>query len=425
MTRMSALAAVLTILAATQVDAATAPPVDRCTLSNFWRDTYRPAPAFPGQTLAPAPAMPSQFRVDVLAKGLVQPWALAFLPDGRMLVTERPGRMRIVSGDGTLSVPLEGLPPIKTVAGEGLHDVLLDRQFATNRIVYFTYFAPLADGVLTGELPAWRAWIELPAGEHEAKPYGYSRLARARLSADATRLEDVQVILDGANRRIIQTDDGRLFVLGAAPVGGLQAVDDEPQRPGNTYGKVLRINADGSIPQDNPWVGKQGVRPEIFALGQRDQEGGTLHPVTGELWTVEHGPRGGDELNVVRPGRNYGFPLISYGRNYSADLISGGKTAQEGLEQPVYFWTPSIAPSGLLFYTGVLFPDWRNSLFVGGLGSKRLVRLELSGERVVAEEPLLVDRCRRIRDVRQGPEGALYVLTAEDDGELLRITPLN
>ena len=186
---------------------------------------------------------------------------------------------------------------------------------------------------------------------------------------------------------------------------------------------MLRINADGSIPEDNPWVGKPGTRPEIFAIGQRDQEGGALHPRTGELWTVEHGPRGGDELNIVRRGRNYGFPLISYGRNYSGDPILNGKTAQEGLEQPVYFWTPSIAPSGLLFYTGTLFPQWRNSVFVGGMAGKRLVRLELSGERVVAEEPLLVDRCRRIRDVRQGPEGALYVLTEEEDGELLRITP--
>ncbi len=398
-------------------------PVDRCTMSRFWSDTYRPAPAFPNQTRAPAPTKSSEFKVDVLAAGLVHPWSLAFLPDGRMLVTERPGRMRIVSRDGTLSPPIEGLPPIKLVAGEGLHDVLLDREFAQNRIVYFTYFAPLADGVLKGEAPAWQAWLELPAGEHEAKTYGYPRLARARLSEDATRLEDVKVILEGADRRIVQLADGSLLVLGAAPAGGLQPVDDEPQRLGNTYGKVLRINADGSIPQDNPWVGKPGTRPEIFALGQRDQEGGALHPRTGELWTVEHGPRGGDELNIVRRGRNYGFPLISYGRNYSGDPIFEGKTVQEGLEQPVYFWTPSIAPSGLLFYTGNLFPEWRNSLFVGGLGSKRLVRLELSGERVVSEEPLLVDRCRRIRDVRQGPDDALYVLTEEQDGELLRITP--
>ena len=424
MMRILAVASALTILSAAEAAApAASPPVDRCVMSRFWSDTYRPTPAFPNQTRAPAPTKPSQFKVKVLANGLVHPWSLAFLPDGRMLVTERPGRMRIVSQDGKLSPPIQGLPPIKVVAGEGLHDVLLDRQFATNRFVYFTYFAPLADGVLKGEQPAWQAWIEMPAGEHEAKEYGYSRLARARLSADGTRLEDVKVLLDGADRRVIQLADGKLLVLGAAPVGGLQAVDDEPQHLENPYGKVLRINADGSIPEDNPWVGKPGTRPEIFAIGPRDQEGGALHPRTGDLWTVEHGPRGGDELNIVRRGRNYGFPLISYGRNYSGDPILNGKTAQEGLEQPVYFWTPSIAPSGLLFYTGTLFPQWRNSVFVGGMAGKRLVRLELSGERVVAEEPLLVDRCRRIRDVRQGPEGALYVLTEEEDGELLRITP--
>jgi glucose/arabinose dehydrogenase len=419
---IQALAAAVAIL---QASAATTPPapVDRCALSQFSTDTYRPTPAFPNQTRAPAPSRPSAYKVSVVAGGLVHPWSLAFLPDGRMLVTERPGRMRIVGKDGALSEPIQGLPPIKLVAGEGLHDVMLDRDFAHNRLIYFTYFAPLDDGVLKGEQPAWLAWLALPAGEHETKALGHARLARARLSDDGKRLEQVKVLLDGADRRIVQTADGKLLVLGAAPAGGLQDVDDEPQRLGNTYGKVLRINADGSVPADNPWSGKPGVRPEIFAFGQRDQEGGTLNPRTGELWTVEHGPRGGDELNIVRRGGNYGFPVISYGRNYSAGPIFAGKTAQEGLEQPVYFWTPSIAPSGLLFYTGKLFPAWRNSVFVGAMGGKRLVRLELSGDRVTAEEPLLVDRCRRIRDVRQGPEGALYVLTEEQDGELLRITP--
>jgi glucose/arabinose dehydrogenase len=397
--------------------------VDRCVMSRFWSDTYRPDPAFPSQTRAPTPARPSIYLVDVLASGLVHPWALAFLPDGRMLVTERPGRMRIIDTTGTLSEPIQGLPSIKVVAGEGLHDVLLDRNFKRNRILYFTYFAPLADGNLKGEQSQWLSWLALPAGEHETKAYGYPRLARARLSDDEKWLEDVRVLLTGADRRVVQSADGKLFVLGAAPAGGLQPVDDEPQRLDNTYGKVLRINADGSVPKDNPWDGKPGVRPEIFAYGQRDQEGAALNPRTGELWTVEHGPRGGDELNIIRRGRNYGFPIISYGRNYSGDAIFSGKTQLAGLEQPRYFWTPSIAPSGLLFYTGKLFPMWRGSVFVGGLSSKRLVRLQMNGDRVVAEEPLLVERCRRIRDVRQGPEGALYVLTEEEDGEILRITP--
>ena len=422
------MASAMTMLAAAESALPPLPP-DRCAMSRFWSDTYQPTPAFANQSRAPVPKISSPYQVDVLASGLEHPWSLAFLPDGRMLVTERAGRMRIIAHNKILSPPLAGLPPIKVVAGEGLHDVLLDREFAKNRIVYFTYFAPLADGVLQGESSAWQAWLELPAGEHEAKTYGYPRLAQARLSDDAMRLEDVRVILDGANRRIVQLPDSTLLVLGATPAGGFQPVDDEPQRLGNTYGKVLRINTDGSIPHDNPWMGnavtgQSGARPELFALGLRDPEGGALHPRSGELWTVEHGPRGGDELNIVRRGRNYGFPLISYGRNYSGDPIFAGNTAQQGLEQPVYFWTPSIAPSGLMFYTGTLFPEWRGSLFVGGLSSKRLVRLELDGDRVVTEEPLLVDRCRRIRDVRQGPDGAVYVLTDEQDGELLRLSKL-
>jgi glucose/arabinose dehydrogenase len=185
----------------------------------------------------------------------------------------------------------------------------------------------------------------------------------------------------------------------------------------------LRIKPDGSIPRNNPFAGREGVRPEIFAYGLRDMEGATLNPRTGLLWTVEHGPRGGDEINIIRAGKNYGFPLISYGREYSGDLINGGKTADTGLEQPVYYWTPSIAPSGLLFYTGKLFPAWTHSLFVGAMAGKRLIRLELDGDRVIAEEPLLVDRGKRIRDIRQGPDGAVYVLTAEPAGELLKLTP--
>lgn len=413
--------------AASAPQAPSAPPVaavrDRCGLSRFWSDDYRPVPSYQAQTRAPEPPHASRFTVQVVATGLVHPWSLAFLPDGRMLVTERAGQMRVVSANGVLSAPVQGLPPIEVVAGEGLHDVLLDRDFAHNRILYFTYFAPLSQGSSGPSAQAWLDWIALPAGQHEAKAYGHAVLARARLSEDATRLTDVVVILDGADRRIVQSKDGTLFVLAAAPAGGFAPVDDEPQRLSNTYGKVLHINADGSIPRNNPWRGSLDARPELFAIGQRDQEGATLHPRTGELWTVEHGPRGGDELNIVRRGRNYGFPIVSYGRNYDGTAIFGGRTTLKGMEQPVYFWTPSIAPSGLLFYTGKLFPEWRHSLFVGGLSSKRLVRLELSGTRVVSEEPMLVERCRRIRDVRQGPDGAVYVLTEEEDGELLRIVP--
>jgi len=385
-------------------------------------DDYTPTPAFANQTRAPAPRTPSSFQAQVLADGLVQPWSLAFLPDGRMLVTERPGRLRIISPDGTKSPPIEGLPPIKTIAAEGLHDVLPDRDFARNRTIYFSYYAPRPNDE-PATVQAWIEWLKLPAGEHEKQPFGFERVAKARLSRDERRLEDVQVILEGGNRRLAFARDGSLMVAAAPPAGGGIPVDDEPQRLSNTYGKVLRIERDGSVPRNNPFVGKAGVRPEIYAYGLRDIEGAAIHPRTGTLWTVEHGPRGGDELNIVRAGRNYGFPLISYGREYSGELIHEGRTAQQGLEQPVYYWTPSIAPSGLLFYTGNLFPEWQRSVFVGALAGKRLIRLELERDRVIAEEALLVERGKRIRDVRQGPDGALYVLTAEAAGELLKLIP--
>ncbi|MEJ1966639.1 MAG: PQQ-dependent sugar dehydrogenase [Gammaproteobacteria bacterium] len=402
------------------------PPAAAVSSASSWRNAaageYTPTPAFPNQTRAPPPATPSRFQVRVLTAGLVQPWSLAFLPDGRMLVTERPGRLRIISPDGVQSPPIDGLPPIKTIAAEGLHDVLLDPDFARNRTLYFTYYAPRPNDE-PPTLEAWTDWLKLPAGEHEKQPFGFERVAKARLSSDERRLEDVKVILQGGDRRLVFARDGALLVAAAPPAGGGIPVDLEPQRLGNTYGKVLRIKPDGAVPRNNPFVGRKDVRPEIFAYGLRDVEGAALDPRMGDLWTVEHGPRGGDELNLVRAGRNYGFPLISYGREYSGDLINGGKTAQSGLEQPVYFWTPSIAPSGLLFYTGDLFPNWKRSVFVGAMAGKRLIRLELEGNRVTAEEPLLVERGKRIRDIRQGPDGAVYVLTAEAAGELLKLTP--
>jgi aldose sugar dehydrogenase len=385
-------------------------------------DDYQPTPAFPNQTRAPAPERASSFDVEVITAGLAQPWSLVFLPDGNMLVTERAGRMRTISRDGKVSEPVSNVPVVKAIAAEGLHDLVLHPEFARNRLLYFTYYAPLPnDSPPTAQ--GWADWVKRPAGTHESAPYGYERLARARLSRDQRSLEEVQTIFQGANRRIVFARDGKLFVTAAPPAGGGMPVDDEPQILKNLYGKVVRIDRDGQAPKDNPFAGQPDVRPEIYAYGLRDMEGATLHPETRELWTVEHGPRGGDEVNIIRPGRNYGFPRISYGREYSGALIHEGRTAQAGMEQPVYYWTPSIAPSGLLFYTGKLFPEWRNNLFVGAMAGKRLIRLVLNGERVVAEEPLLADRGKRIRDVKQGPDGAVYVLTAENNAELLRLTP--
>jgi glucose/arabinose dehydrogenase/polyisoprenoid-binding protein YceI len=402
-------------------------PARQCSYGPYWADTFRPAPAFPGQTRAPAPQTPSRIKVETVATGLERAWSLAFLPDGRMLVTERPGRLRIVDKDGTLGAPIEGLPPIKAIANTGLYDVALDPDFARNRTLYFGYFAPAPGETAAVETSRvrWTEWTHLPHEEREKHRIGMHQIARARLSRDERRLEDVRPLVEGAglDGRIVVARDGRLLITAGTVAAGDRDVDDLPQRRDVTYGKVLRVSRDGAVPPDNPFLGVPGVRPELYAYGIRDPQGAAINPATGDLWIVEHGPRGGDEVNIVRAGRNYGFPTISYGREYSGQRINGGKTAEPGLEQPVYFWTPSIAPSGLLFYTGSLFPEWRGNLFVGAMAGKRLARLVLDGATVVAEEHLLVDTCDEIRDVRQGPDGALYLLTKGPASKLLRLTP--
>jgi glucose/arabinose dehydrogenase len=374
-----------------------------CERSRFAGDSYFPEPAFAGQTRAPA-AAPSAFAVEVLASGLNHPWSLAFLPEGGMLVTERPGSMRIVGADGQVSEPIAGVPEVVQASLSGLTDVLLDPGFEENRTLYFNY-------------------TTLAAGETEPGQNARSvgRTMRARLSAAGDGLEEAMLLREGTSptRRLVFAPDGTLFVTsGTGIVSG-----PEPRALDRDPGKVLRVNADGSTPADNPWRGEEGALPELYSIGHRDPEGAALDP-SGALWTVEHGPRGGDELNRIRPGADYGHGHVSYGREYDEKLINDGATAEDEIEQPVYFWTPSIGPSGLLFYTGDLFPDWRGDVFLGSMPMKHLVRLDFEDGRVIAEEKLLWDLCARIRDVRQGPDGALYVLTDEDDGKLLRIAPM-
>jgi len=398
-----------------------------------------PAPAFPGQTDAAAPAKPSPpFDTQVIADGLTGAWAMAFLPDGNFLITQNAGTMRIVRRDGIVSGPLAGVPDVKVVAAQGLHDVVLDPQFASNRLLYFTYFAPPK-----GEAPAtWpieyfyeRVWTK-PLAERRTMQLGAERVARARLSDDNRVLENVEVLAEGAERRIVIARDGTLLVTGADRFrfydSDLDGVDhdftDNPDVRRNFSGRVLRINRDGSIPKDNPWLGRATVLAETYAHGFKDPEGAALHPQTGELWMIDHGPQGGDEVNIVRPGKDYGWPDVSYGRQYDARQTDGrknvpvgsGKTAMTGVEQPIYYWVPSIAPSGMAFYTGDLFPAWKGDLFIGAMAGQHLVRLVLKGERVVAEERLLADRKQRIREVRQGPDGALYVFMG---AQLVRLAP--
>jgi aldose sugar dehydrogenase len=374
-------------------------------------DGYAPVPEWAGQTRAPKPAITVPYDVDTVATGIINGFAFHFLPDRRILVTERPGRLRIIDANGRVSQPLAGLPTIFSGGPQGLFEAIPDRAFANNRVIFFTFTARPAGDTAT---PAPRL-------------AGHLMVARARLAADDSKLEDVKVLLDaeGIGGRVIQAPDATLLITSSIPAGvGINSEDwPQPQQLDSLMGKVLRINTDGSIPGDNPFVGREGARPEIYALGIRDDQGVAIHPRTGQLWVSEHGPRGGDEINAIAKGKNYGFPVIGYGRDYNGKAINGDRTAQAGMEQPVYFWTPDIAPAGISFYTGKLFPRWQQSLFVGALAGKHLVRLVLNGERVTAEERLLTELDSRIRDVQQGPDGALYVMTDRDGGRIVRLVP--
>jgi glucose/arabinose dehydrogenase len=402
---------------------------------------YKPKPAFPGQTEAPAPSKPSEpFTIQTITNRLSNPWSLAFLPDGNFLVTEGAGSMRIVRPDGVVSAPIAGVPGVKVVAAQGLHDVLLDPDFAKNRLIYITYFAPPR-----GEDPAmWpneffydQVWTKSLA-ERRAMNLGMERVGRARLSDDNKRLENFRVLIDGGGeRRIVLAPDGTLLVTGAdrfrfydSDLDGVEHdFTDNPDIRRNFSGRVIRINRDGSIPKDNPWLNRATVLPETFAHGLRDPEGAAINPATGELWATDHGPQGGDEINIIHAGRDYGWPDISWGTQYDARRTDGRKNvpvgnglhSMKGVEEPIYFWVPSIAPSGMMFYTGDLFPEWKGNVFVGALAGQHLARLVLNGERVVAEESLLTDFKQRIRDVRQGPDGAVYLLTT--GGGLVKLTP--
>jgi aldose sugar dehydrogenase len=375
-------------------------------------DGYAPIPEWLGQTRAPRPARTAAYDVETVAEGLSGAMSLAFLPDGRIIVAERPGRIKIVGKDGKVSNPIDGLPSdLWARGGQGLFEARPDRAFATSRTIYLTYTV-LPEGANQSTLP---------------RSPGVLLVASAKLSSDDRRLEDLKVLLnaEGTGGRVIQAADGTLFVTSTIPAGlGINSVDwPQPQQLDSNMGKVMRINPDGSIPKDNPFAGRAGAHPEIYALGFRDVQGVAIHPRTGKLWTSEHGPRGGDEINAVEKGRNYGFPAIGYGREYSGKPINGDKTTQEGMEQPVYFWTPDIAPAGIGFYTGKLFPAWQGDLFVSTLVGKALVRLVLKDERVVGEQRLLTELNSRIRGVSEGPDGALYVLTDRDGGKIIRLVP--
>lgn len=369
-----------------------------------------------------------KFRVVQLASGLENPWGLSFLPDGSLLITEKPGRM-VILGKGGRKEQVEGVPRVVASGQGGLLDVVLDPDFSRTRWVYFSYSA--------------------------SGPRGTSGTAVARARLEGNRLREVEVLYEMKQKtssglhfgsRLAFGQDGMLYIS-----TGERGERDRAQDLSDTAGKVLRIHPDGRIPQDNPWAGQsksaerasarenrpgrakieeartgaENVAPEIYTYGHRNIQGMAVHPETGKVWVHEHGPRGGDEINILTPGANYGWPVITYGREYFGGFPIGEGTHKEGMEQPILQWTPSIAPSGMTFYTGNRFPQWKGSLFVGALAGQHLRRIVLDGERVVEEEVLLLRKLGRIRDVRTGPDGYLYLLTDDRNGGLFRLEPAN
>ncbi|HJU67161.1 MAG TPA: PQQ-dependent sugar dehydrogenase [Gemmatimonadaceae bacterium] len=363
----------------------------------------QPARTGPAQASPQPSSIDGNIAVETVVSGLEHPWALAFLPDGRILVTERPGRLRLVDTSGRLSEPLGGVPTVHAMSQGGLLDVAIDPDFAQNQLVYLSFSEP-GEGGVSG-----------------------TSVARGRLANG--RLENVQVIYRQEPKvrsgghygsRLVFSRDGKLFITqGDRQAGSFR---QQAQQLSSGIGKIVRINTDGSIPSDNPFVRRNGARPEIWSLGHRNAQAAALHPETGELWTVEHGAQGGDELNRPEKGKNYGWPVITYGREYSGGSIGEG-TQKEGMEQPVYYWDPVIAPSGMTFYTGDRYPGWKGSAFIGSMGPRALVRLTIEDGRVTREERYLGELGERIRDVQQGPDGLLYLVTDAGNGKLLRVVP--
>lgn len=373
-------------------------------------------PAFAGQTRAPEQKLGVAFQTTVVTQGLQYPWSLAFLPDGRMLVTERrAGKLRIVAKDGTLTeAAVEGVPAVMSAGQGGLLDVALDPAFKSNGLIYLSYAEPQAGGT------------------------NNTAVARGKLVDGATpRIDGLTVIYRQTpslasplhfGSRLVFARDGKLFITQGER--SILAGQKQAQDLASGLGKIVRINADGSVPRDNPFVGKAGAQPVIWSYGSRNVQAAALHPQTGELWEAEFGPQGGDELNVIRKGRDYGWPTISYGVNYgpAKTPITNGETRRPGMEQPLYYWDPVIAPSGMIFYTGGLFPKWKGSILISGkqpqgLPGGNVTRLTLKGEKVVGEERLDIPGTVNWRDIRQGPDGAVYLLKDGPAGQIIKLTP--
>jgi glucose/arabinose dehydrogenase len=365
-------------------------------------------PAFEGQTRAPRHQLGVPFDIQVVTSGLELPWGMTFLPDGRMLVTEKPGRLRIVGKDGKLSAPVAGVPEVYSERQGGLLDVAISPTFAKDGLVYLSY-AEKGEGATNGTAAGRGRLVEDASGP---RLEGFTRIYQQQPKIESG-------IHFGS--RLVFAPDGNLFITQgdrSIPAGRAQA-----QQMNSLIGKTVRIRPDGSIPADNPYLKQAGVPGQIWSIGHRSVQAAAINPATGKLWTMEFGAKAGDEVNIVEGGKDYGWPTITYGTEYNGSLVGQGLTQQAGMEQPIYYWDPTSAPSGMAFYNANLFPQWKGSLFHGGHNTRYLGRLTLKGDRVVGEEHLLTDFGAKIRDVRVGPDGALYVLASDPGGRILRLVP--
>lgn len=358
-------------------------------------------PAFEGQTRVGGVKTTTPYEVTVLAEGLEQPWGITTLPDGRFLVTQKTGTMRIVSQDGTLSEPITGLPKVNSGRQGGLLGLTLDPSFTSNRMVYWVFSQPLSGGNLTA-------------------------VAKGRLADDEKTIENAKVIYQATPAHKSELHYGGRILFDEAgniifSTGERSDLETRPmsQDLNTSLGKIIRITTDGKPAPGNPFEGRTDARPELYSYGHRNVQGLAIHPVTGDLWNGEFGPRGGDEINRVQPGKNYGWPVITYGIEYSGGKVGDAIQQKEGMEQPVYYWDPVLSPSGMTFYKGNNIPEWENNLFVGGLSSSHIARLVIRDNKVVGEERLLADESQRFRDITQGNDGALYTVT--DQGRLYRV----
>ncbi|MGR3809742.1 PQQ-dependent sugar dehydrogenase [Jiulongibacter sp. NS-SX5] len=377
-------------------------PVEGQVLETRSANNPNQQPAFEGQTRAKAVITKSDYKVTVLTDKLFHPWSIAFMPDGRMLISEKSGNIRIVNQNGEIGSELQGVPKVVYAVDAGLLDICIDPDFANNRSFYF-------------------AFVEQREGGNGLA------IASAKLTVDEKSIEDYKVIFRVTpnapvpahiGSRIVIDKEGKiLFSAGERFLPNFRV---QAQWPNSQLGKIIRINKDGSPAENNPSYGENALK-EIWAIGVRNPQGLAFHPETGELWESEHGQQGGDEINIIKPGKNYGWPTIAYGTEYTGEEINGGKSQQEGMEQPVYYWDPAIAPGGITFYSGKMIPEWKNNLFISSLAGQHLIRLVIDGNKVIGEERLLLDNKQRVRDVAEGPDGSLYVVTDADNGRLIRI----